>query len=308
MNKVKISVVVPAYNAEKYIKRCLFSIISQTYLPNEVIVIDDGSTDNTSFIIKKFFPFVKLIRTSRVGVSKARNIGLDKSSSLWVAFLDADDWWMPHKLMSQAKIISAYNDVVCVHSNYFLYINGSLKKPSLSINKYGLQHYSIAELLLNPIVNTSTALIRKDLNIFFPEWATQAEDMLFFTELSKYGKFYYDSSYLAVYRMHPNQSTKKIDSWLLNIKNRFKWLQTNSFLSEKEKKEIELQLKNQLIEWIKLAKWNRQWSRYYYLKEYALSLDWSDDVPKILNEKLLPKPFYKLKDIIDKVSKKIFYK
>ena len=87
----KFSVIIPVYNVEKYIRRCITSVINQTFKDYEIIVINDGSTDN-SIEIAKEFP-VKIINSPHVSVSEARNLGVKKAKGEYILFLDSDDYW-----------------------------------------------------------------------------------------------------------------------------------------------------------------------------------------------------------------------
>ena len=87
----KISVIIPVYNGEKYIQRCVDSVLNQTYSDIEIIVINDGSTDNTENILKSYSNIV-LINKENEGVSKARNTGLSLAKGDYVYFCDADDY------------------------------------------------------------------------------------------------------------------------------------------------------------------------------------------------------------------------
>ncbi|MCQ2227142.1 MAG: glycosyltransferase [Bacteroidales bacterium] len=92
---VRLSIIIPAYNVEAYITRCLDSIVCQVSDGIEVLVVNDGSTDNTGTIIDGYaerFPFVNVIHKDNGGVGSARNVGLDNASGEWVLFVDADDW------------------------------------------------------------------------------------------------------------------------------------------------------------------------------------------------------------------------
>lgn len=102
-----VSVVVPAYNAEMFIDEAVRSVLIQTYTELELIVVDDGSTDHT---IKKVRgaadPRVRVISQPNAGVSSARNRGIQASSGAYVAFLDSDDTWLPHKLATQVAALA----------------------------------------------------------------------------------------------------------------------------------------------------------------------------------------------------------
>jgi glycosyltransferase involved in cell wall biosynthesis len=95
-SRATVSVVIPLYNKGKYIERALSSVLSQTHQPLEVIVVDDGSTDDGPERVLKFNnPEIKLIRQENKGPGAARNVGLDRAKGKYIAFLDADDEWLP---------------------------------------------------------------------------------------------------------------------------------------------------------------------------------------------------------------------
>ena len=95
-----ISVIIPTWNREYCINRALDSVLAQTYPPHEVIVVDDGSTDNSSELVAERFPDVHLLKQSNKGVSAARNTGIKSSKGDWICLLDSDDsirspTWIP---------------------------------------------------------------------------------------------------------------------------------------------------------------------------------------------------------------------
>lgn len=98
-----VSVVIPVFNGERYLLAALESVACQTFAPLEVIVVDDGSTDG-SVAIAKQFPRFRLIVAPHLGVSAARNRGVDASSGRYLAFLDADDTWYPDKIAEQVAL------------------------------------------------------------------------------------------------------------------------------------------------------------------------------------------------------------
>ncbi len=102
----KISVVIPAYNAEKTIARTLESVLSQSQLPHEIIVVDDGSQDKTVRIIQTFVPHVKLVQQPNGGPASARNHGIRIATGDWIAFLDSDDAWLPQKLETHSAFLT----------------------------------------------------------------------------------------------------------------------------------------------------------------------------------------------------------
>ncbi len=108
-----ISVLIPVYNGEKYIFKAIESVIAQTYADYEIIVVDDGSTDDTAMIVKSF-PMVKYVHQPHSGVSVARNRGIRESRGSVIAFIDADDMFAETKLERQAAYLSEHPDcMIC---------------------------------------------------------------------------------------------------------------------------------------------------------------------------------------------------
>ena len=102
-----VSVVIPVYNAEKYISDTLKSVLNQSYKEIEIIVVNDGSTDQTESIVKQNFndPRIKLINQSNAGCSAAKNTGLKHATGEWIQYLDADDLLSPDKLEAQIRVL-----------------------------------------------------------------------------------------------------------------------------------------------------------------------------------------------------------
>jgi glycosyltransferase involved in cell wall biosynthesis len=98
---MSITVVIPAYNASKYIAETLTSVLAQTLPPDEVLVIDDGSTDDTADVAEGFGPPVRVIRRKNARQAASRNFGVQEAKSEWVAFMDSDDLWTVDKLEKQ---------------------------------------------------------------------------------------------------------------------------------------------------------------------------------------------------------------
>lgn len=113
-----ISVIIPAYNAQAVIGRAIESVLAQTLSPQEIIVVDDGSTDGTCQAIKDFGGHVQYIHQTNAGASAARNAGILAASGEWIAFLDADDEWLPHRLARQVQLLAEYPFLNWVTGNF----------------------------------------------------------------------------------------------------------------------------------------------------------------------------------------------
>jgi glycosyltransferase involved in cell wall biosynthesis len=111
-----ISVIIPTFNRGDFLLRALNSVFSQTYKNIEVIVVDDGSTDNTASLLQSYISENKIIyiKQDNLGVSAARNTGVKKSHGNLITFLDSDDEWVPHKLQSQLDFLSKKPEIQIV--------------------------------------------------------------------------------------------------------------------------------------------------------------------------------------------------
>jgi glycosyltransferase involved in cell wall biosynthesis len=107
MNGDLLSVVIPCFNASRYIAAAIRSVQDQNWDKLEIIVVDDGSTDGSADLVASQFPAVKLIRQANQGAAAARNLGVSQAQGSWIAFLDADDVWLPGKLSAQSDRLRA---------------------------------------------------------------------------------------------------------------------------------------------------------------------------------------------------------
>lgn len=144
-----VSVVIPAYNAAKTIGATIESVLAQTLPATEIIVVDDGSSDDTATVAEGYGPAVKVVRKPNGGPASARNLGVRRAMGEWIALLDADDHWAPDKLKRQLRFV-ADPEVGLVHT----LTDGQRTQPPAVLNFEQLWDR-------NWIVN-STALLRKE--------------------------------------------------------------------------------------------------------------------------------------------------
>ena len=132
-----ISVIVPTYNRAQQLPRALDSILCQSCSPKEIIVVDDGSTDETSALMTSEYPEIVFIQQQNTGVSSARNVGIKRASGDWIAFLDSDDEWLPEKLEIQMKALYKNPEIKICHTNEIWIRNGKRVNPKKKHEKFG---------------------------------------------------------------------------------------------------------------------------------------------------------------------------
>lgn len=123
-----VSAVIPAYNAERFLEDAIRSVLEQTYEPIECVVVDDGSTDGTRKIAGALGGRVRCVSRSRGGVSAARNAGAAATSGDYLAFLDADDAWLPEKISLQMEVVSNRPEVVLVYTGLIVADEGLVRQ------------------------------------------------------------------------------------------------------------------------------------------------------------------------------------
>ncbi|HJX31876.1 MAG TPA: glycosyltransferase [Thermodesulfobacteriota bacterium] len=124
-----LSVIIPVYNGERYLAESIQSVLAQDYRPIEIIVVDDGSTDGTAEIAR-FYKNIRYLFQKNKGLSGARNTGIAAAQGEFLAFLDADDMWMPEKLSRQVSYLAQHPDVGFVYAHRRMIIEEGVKTPS----------------------------------------------------------------------------------------------------------------------------------------------------------------------------------
>lgn len=223
-NKVFFTVVIPFYNVEKYLDEAILSVIHQTFQNWELLLIDDGGSDNSIKIARKYVDIDSRISlyshndNKNKGVSSSRNLGIKHAKGSWIAFLDADDYWSLKKLE-----IEEFNLTKEKHSNIvFLYsktqkVNQKKEKlalfgfgnPGLTVNAFEKTINGIFCHTSNFVVNTK---IIKENNLLFNEGMIYSEDTLFFHECLLYGNLYFIDQDLSFFRINDSSTTNFINN------------------------------------------------------------------------------------------------
>ncbi len=205
-----ISVVIPLYNKESSIAHTLNCVLNQTYNNFEVIVVDDGSTDNSASIVEQFTdPRIHLIRQKNGGVSAARNKGIDEAYGKYVAFLDADDVWETEHLENLVNLIRLYPQCRAWASRYINNINDT--NHNIILNKvpfkgeYGIlnNYFEICSCSHPPVCSIAVCVERSLLKEIggFPVGITSGEDLLTWARIAIKTNWAYSMKATAVYMM-----------------------------------------------------------------------------------------------------------
>lgn len=215
-----ISVIVPVYNVDKYLRKCVDSILGQTYRNIEIILIDDGSKDQSGKICdeyKKIDDRVIVIHQKNSGVSSARNKGIKLSKGKWITFVDSDDWIEKDFCKIMLKNLKQNAQADCAICTYNRIVKGKAETNSFSNGKKILDSKEYLINILNPQTGYGFChmkLIKKECvqGIYFNEKMTVVEDALFNIELSNNVRnIIYVEQKLYNYRLNMKSVVKRYD-------------------------------------------------------------------------------------------------
>lgn len=220
-----VSVVIPAYNVAAHIGEAIDSVLAQDYAPVEIIVVDDGSKDDTAEVVSSRFPQVTLIRKANGGAATARNAGIRQAQGEFIAFLDADDIWLPGKLKAQVAYFRAHPDVAMNCTGFSQWVSddkGVFPDPlSVIPDQAGVASDAIDrelsgwvyhKLLLRSFVWTTTVMMRRaliDKIGLYDESFRLGQDYEYFLRASRETEIHRLSRAYALYRQHPGSATAR---------------------------------------------------------------------------------------------------
>lgn len=242
----RVSAIIPAFNCAAFIGQAVQSILDQFHRDLQVIVIDDGSTDDIDDALAPFRDRIDLIRQPNRGVAEARNAGLRAARGDLIAFLDADDWWFPARLSAQLAALARFPHAGLAFSDFTVVdVNGALERPRGIRWKYGVVRDSVATpwkrvfpdcaslawpdptgrdhradafcgplfawLFQGNLINTCTVLMRRDVveatGEFDPSLDTE-EDYDYWLRVAEKWPFVYVDDALVAFRQRPGQLTR----------------------------------------------------------------------------------------------------
>ncbi|MFA5242690.1 MAG: glycosyltransferase [Sulfuricella sp.] len=228
---MRVSVVIPAYNSARFLRETIESVRQQTAPVHEIIVVDDGSTDETEQVIHSLGEGLVYIRQANAGVSAARNRGIAQATGEIIAFLDADDLWLPQKVENQVRVFLGNPDVALVATDRTdIDAQGGLLLDSL-FKKQGLYEF-FSELRGNPVplalsrlvqvnfIPTSSVMVRKSALAqvgVFDTAIRYGEDLELWARVAAQYPIACLPEVLIRYRQHGSNATQATEKLLLDM-------------------------------------------------------------------------------------------
>jgi glycosyltransferase involved in cell wall biosynthesis len=223
--QIKISVIIPCHNSEKFITNTFQSVLSQTIYPDEIILIDDGSTDNTANVLKNIVIKhndeidLSLIKSEHLGPGNARNNGIKNAKYEWISFLDSDDLWEKNKIKVLKKTISENYQY-----NFFCHNEKVIGLQKMYFNNYSNNYNSqknlFDQLFVRNLFSTSAVVCKKSLFFdhgFFREDLSSGQDYEMWLRLSTFLKPFFINRHLGSYILRKGSiSSLNFFSRLLN--------------------------------------------------------------------------------------------
>lgn len=213
----RVSVVIPAYNAAAFVGLTLESVLNGTCHDLEIIVVNDGSQDDTAAVASGYGPRVRVISQKNAGMSASRNRGIQDSDSEFIALVDSDDIWHPQKIMCQIAAFEAHPDHACCFTEFTSW-NGGVTSEFLSQFRSGAIEPSLTGWIYHKLILTNWALPssmmfrRQAWNTIDPFLCAdqQTDDWEYFVRASRSFQFLKLAEPFVLYRQHPGSLSRKV--------------------------------------------------------------------------------------------------
>lgn len=227
-----VSVIIPVYNGEKYIEEAMNSVYAQTFRDFELIVINDGSTDCIEGRLEKYRNRMIYLAQENRGISAARNHGLQVARGTLIAFLDADDIWLPQKLERQVEFARAHPEYGIVAADVEAFDKRGILNCSVK-NRYPISNgYVMEKLLFYNWIGTSAAMVQREcfekVGTFDEEPGILGEDWMMWVRIAAQYPIYFIDEVLVRHRVHPESiSHSDPEAQFLNLFRNLEKLRTS---------------------------------------------------------------------------------
>jgi glycosyltransferase involved in cell wall biosynthesis len=299
---MSISVIIPSYNAAGFIAETIESVLAQTRRADQVLIIDDGSKDDTVAVASRYAPAVEVISQVNAGPAAARNHGLDRATGDLIAFLDADDLWLPEKLARQEAFLLASPDLVGVGGGFIEFGHGPEAAFAVP-DDAASRRLTALDYLVGFLFYPSTLMIRRSLGgaVRFPK-GLEGEDLIYEAMLRTKGPIGSLPEPMVRKRAHAGQFTRWPNHFAKMVQSRLQWAEANHHdlgVDAKTARTAILRDAEQLVEGVY---WRRDRERFVSLRDQLVSV-WppSEPMPTVLKRKLPPAWLLMLKDTFDRV-------
>jgi glycosyltransferase involved in cell wall biosynthesis len=298
-----VTVIIPAFNAGKYLGEALDSLLCQTLPPSQIIVVDDGSTDQTPDVLQSYRTSIVAVRQENNGAGAARNNGLRRATGQYVAFLDADDVSAPERLQRQATSLQARPDAVACFTGFWTFdVSRRLGEfpmsdlPADSLDFLGQCQFGGLSLMFD---RARTA------GLYFPEDDRVDEDVIFSAKVATRGRVIAVPEILYGYRSHPTQRSigyRVSATSNRSFENRYEWSKAHwrEYWPDRSWADVERKLWYGLAHQTEAAYWARH--KGFFLNDRAyLRKNWPSHLPRpeVLRWRWYPDWLWQVKNSVD---------
>ena len=305
MSDFRATVVIPAYNSGRFLAETLDSVLAQTVPAHEIIVVNDGSTDDTAAVAERYAERTagRVIhhRQENRGVSAARNAGIGRATGDWIAFLDADDLWELQFLERVRPLCLAEPRPALVFTDFRTF--GARSEEVRASAAFATWNPATDVLAPAVSVTSSSFVIPATTPVRYPEWARNDEDAIFFNDVAELGPVRCVPEVLMGYRKHPTsaQATHaRSRNELAGVENLLRWAKEREAKHPGTVRRLLHTLAGALVN----VRWRRNWRWYWKLRGFC-DANWPADVPRppVLTERVWPPLAYRLKDALDRLRR-----
>jgi len=208
---IGVSVIIPTFNRGYIVTEAIESVLSQSYKDFEIIVVDDGSTDNTREVLDPYRDRIRYFYQENKGVAGARNKGIEASRGEFIAFLDSDDIWLPEKLGRQVDYLNTHTDIGMVYSRYWREYEDTGKRKLRPKKKYLKDGYIYTQVLFRYLIWIGTVMLRRscfEIVGRFDVSLASAEDKDMLLRVARHYRVGLIEAPLAIHRIRGNSLTR----------------------------------------------------------------------------------------------------